>query len=73
MALAFVAITFLHIVLGELGPTSPAISKPLRMTLRLIKPLRACSIIFRPAMFLMHKSSNLILQKLFRLQPAQGY
>src|SRR5437016_4222400 len=39
VALAFIGITFLHIVFGELAPKYTAISKPLPTALRLIRPL----------------------------------
>src|SRR3954453_10120668 len=72
VALAFVGITFLHIVFGELAPKYTAIANPLPTALRLVQPLRAFYFIFRPAIWLLHKSSNLILQGLLRMQPASG-
>ncbi len=72
VALAFIGITFLHIVFGELAPKYTAIAKPLPTALRLVQPLRAFYFLFRPAIWLLHKSSNFILQKLLRMQPASG-
>ena len=72
VALAFVGITFLHIVFGELGPKYSAISDPLGMSLRLVKPLRIFYIVFKPAIWMLHKSSNFILQRLLGLHPASG-
>jgi CBS domain containing-hemolysin-like protein len=72
VALAFVGITFLHIVFGELGPKYTAIANPLPVALRLVRPLRAFYLLFKPAIWLLHKSSNLLLQGLFRLKPASG-
>jgi CBS domain containing-hemolysin-like protein len=72
VALAFVGITFLHIVFGELAPKYTAISKPLPTALRLIRLLGAFYLIFRPAIWLLHKSSNFLLVTLLRLQPASS-
>jgi CBS domain containing-hemolysin-like protein len=72
VALAFVGITFLHIVFGELAPKYTAIAKPLPTALRLIRPLGAFYQIFRPAIWLLHKSSNFLLITLLRMQPASS-
>ncbi len=69
VALAFVGITFLHIVFGELGPKYTAIANPLPVALRLVRPLGAFYIVFKPAIWLLHKSSNFLLQTLLRRQP----
>src|SRR5437773_3546841 len=72
VALAFVGITFLHIVFGELGPKYTAIANPLSVALRLVRPLGAFYLIFRPAIWLLHKSSNFLLQGVLRMRPASG-
>ena len=72
VALAFIGITFLHIVFGELAPKYTAIAKPLPTALRLVQPLRAFYFLFKPAIWMLHKSSNFILLKLLRMQPASG-
>jgi magnesium and cobalt exporter, CNNM family len=72
VALAFAGITFLHIVFGELGPKYTAIANPLPVAMRLVRPLRAFYFIFRPAIWLLHKSSNFFLHRLLRMQPASG-
>jgi CBS domain containing-hemolysin-like protein len=69
IALAFVGITFLHIVFGELAPKYIAIGDPVSVALRLVRPLRAFYFVFRPAIWLLHRSSNLILRGLLRIQP----
>src|SRR6266702_219463 len=69
VALAFVGITFLHIVFGELGPKYTAIANPLPVALRLVRPLGAFYVLFKPAIWLLHKSSNFLLQKVLRRQP----
>src|SRR5213596_688702 len=72
IALAFVGITFLHIVFGELAPKYIAIASPLSVTLMLARPLGLFYIIFKPAIWLLNKSSNLLLQKLLRIEPVAG-
>src|SRR5438128_8092639 len=69
VTLAFIGITFLHIVFGELGPKYAAIANPLSVVLRLIRPLGAFYVLFKPAIWLLHKSSNFLLQTVLRRQP----
>lgn len=69
IALAFIGITFLHIVFGELAPKYVAIGNPLSVALALARPLGAFYILFRPAIWLLNKSSNLLLNRLLRIQP----
>jgi CBS domain containing-hemolysin-like protein len=68
--LAFSAITFLHIVLGEQAPKVFAIRKPLPTTLWISAPLHLFYVIFRPAIWFLNVSSNLILKHLFKMEPA---
>src|SRR5438477_1481284 len=72
VTLAFIGITFLHIVFGELGPKYTAIANPLSVVLRLIRPLGAFYILFKPAIWLLNKSSNFLLRRVLRLQPVRG-
>src|SRR6202171_5026876 len=65
----FNSIPFLTIVLGELGPKYIAIGDPVKVALRLVRPLRLFYLLFRPAIWLLHKSSNVILRGLLRIQP----
>jgi len=69
VALAFIGITFLHIVFGELGPKYTAIANPLSISLRLVRPLGAFYVLFKPAIWLLHRSSNFLLQTVLRRQP----
>jgi CBS domain containing-hemolysin-like protein len=69
VVLAFVGITFLHIVFGELGPKYTAIANPLGVVLRLVRPLGLFYRLFTPAIWLLQKSSNLLLHTLLRLKP----
>jgi len=68
IALAFVGITFLHIVFGELAPKYIAIGNPLPVALALARPLNAFYFLLRPAIWLLHKSSNLLLIRLLRIK-----
>src|SRR6266480_357107 len=69
VALAFVGITFLHIVFGELGPKYTAIANPLGVVLRLVRPLGIFYRLFTPAIWALQKSSNFVLHTLLRLKP----
>src|SRR6266540_911878 len=69
ITLAFVGITFLHIVFGELGPKYTAIANPLSATLRLVRLLGAFYVVFKPAIWLLHKSSNFLLRTVLRRPP----
>ncbi len=68
VAIAFLAITFLHIIFGELAPKYIAIANPLPVSLALVRPLGAFYFIFRPVIWLLHSSSNLLLRRLLRIQ-----
>jgi CBS domain containing-hemolysin-like protein len=72
IALAFVGITFLHIVFGELAPKYLAIGNPLSVSLLLARPLGVFYIIFKPAIWLLNKSSNFFLAKLLRIKSVAG-
>ena len=67
-ALAFSAITFLHIVLGEQAPKILAIRKPLPSTLWVARPLQFFYAIFRPAIWFLNVSSNALLKRVFRIE-----
>ena len=69
VAIAFIAITFLHIVFGELGPKYTAIANPLPVALRLVRPLMGFYILFKPAIWVLNKSSNFLLQTLLHRKP----
>jgi CBS domain containing-hemolysin-like protein len=69
IALAFIGITFLHIVFGELAPKYIAINNPLPVSLRLVRWLGAFYVLFKPAIWLLNKSANFFLQTLLRLKP----
>ncbi|MBS0656624.1 MAG: HlyC/CorC family transporter [Verrucomicrobia bacterium] len=72
-ALAFGAITFLHIVLGELAPKSLAIRKSLPTTLWVSAPLHFFYIILKPAIWFLNGSANLILRTVFGIGPVSEH
>ncbi|GEP01872.1 hemolysin [Methylobacterium haplocladii] len=71
VALAFVIITGLHIVLGELAPKSLALQRSERTALVIVRPLGLFLLIFRPAIMFLNGLGNGVL-KLMGLQPGTG-
>ncbi|MFH1049659.1 MAG: hemolysin family protein [bacterium] len=69
LPLAFVTITVLHIVFGELAPKSIAIQRPENVSLVISVPLRIFYIIFRPFILLLNSFANLMI-KLLGFQPS---
>lgn len=67
---AFILITALHIILGELVPKSAAIRRPGRLTLRLAVPLRLFYLISYPLLWMMNGASMLALRSL-GIQPSE--
>ena len=72
VTLAFVGITFMHIVFGELAPKYTAIASPLTVSLRLVRPLAGFYFLFKPAIWILQKSSNFLLHRLLRMKPVAG-
>src|SRR5437016_5089789 len=68
-ALAFSAITFLHIVLGEQAPKILAIRKAMPAALFVSAPLRWFYAIFKPAIWFLNAASNWVLRRLVRVEP----
>ena len=61
---AFVLITFLHVVFGELIPKTIALQIPDRAALWLARPLTIFAIVTRPMILLMNGLANAILRRL---------
>jgi magnesium and cobalt exporter, CNNM family len=71
--LAFSAITFLHIVLGEQAPKILAIRRAMSAAVFVSVPLRWFYAIFKPAIWFLNAASNWVLRHLFRVEPiAEG-
>lgn len=62
LALAFVIITFLHILIGELAPKSLAIRRPEACALAVAHPMRLAYRLFYLPMVVLNGASNLILR-----------
>lgn len=69
---AFVIISILHIVLGELAPKSIAIQKPVHTSLWIAHALHAFYVITYPAIFVLNGVSRAIL-KVVGLQPTNEH
>ncbi len=64
VVVGFVAITFLHIVVGEQAPKFLAIKKPLPVTLWVAQPLQWFHRISFPFIWILNHSSNWLLQRI---------
>ena len=62
LPVAFITITMLHIVFGELAPKSIAIQRAEQTTLAVSIPLRFFYIIFSPFIWILNSTANLILR-----------
>jgi CBS domain containing-hemolysin-like protein len=69
-AVAFMIITVLHVVLGELAPKSVAISRTAPIALLVAPPMRAFYLVTRPLVDLFNGLGNLVL-KPFGIPPAR--
>ena len=69
VAIAFLLISFLHIVLGELVPKSLAIQKAERTALATAGFLKGFYRMFYPAIWALNNLANLVL-RIWRIQPA---
>ncbi len=65
---AFITITILHIVFGELAPKSMAIQKPEQISLAVAMPLKLFYYIFKPFIWLLNGFANLFI-RLFGFAP----
>ncbi|MCX2452703.1 hemolysin family protein [Pedobacter sp. PLR] len=71
-AIAFLFITVMHIVFGELAPKSIAIQRPVATTLFIAVPLQAFYLIFRPFIWVLNGFANMIL-KVFGISTVGGH
>ena len=62
VAVAFIIITALHIVLGELAPKSLALQRSEATALRVVRPLGMFLFLFRPAIVTLNGLGNLVLR-----------
>lgn len=71
-AIAFICITFLHVVAGELAPKSIALQNPERTALFVARPMRVVFQIFWPAIWALNGAGNGLL-RLIGIRPASGH
>jgi CBS domain containing-hemolysin-like protein len=65
---AFLIITFLHIVLGELAPKSMALLHPEKVSMWVARPLIVFSTVMSPFIWVLNGAANLLL-RLFGVRP----
>ncbi|EUJ33617.1 hypothetical protein MFLO_00145 [Listeria floridensis FSL S10-1187] len=71
-AIAFILITFLHVVVGELVPKTLAIDKTEAVALAVARPLHYFYKVMFPFIWLLNESS-VVISKLFGLEPANEH
>lgn len=69
---AFISITFLHVVLGELAPKTLAIQKAEQVSLLTARPIMLFYKIMYPFIWILNGSANLMI-KMFGLKPAKEH
>lgn len=69
---AFIGITFLHVVVGELAPKSIALQNPERTALFVARPTEVALVLFRPAIWALNGAGNVLL-RLIGIRPASGH
>jgi CBS domain containing-hemolysin-like protein len=69
VTVAFIIITFLHIVVGELAPKSLALSKPEGVSRYVARPLMVFAAIAAPAIYVLNSAANFML-RLMGMKPA---
>jgi CBS domain containing-hemolysin-like protein len=67
--IAFLTITFLHVVVGELAPKSIALQDPERTSLFVARPTLITETLFKPAIWLLNGAGNLLL-RMIGVKPA---
>lgn len=72
LTIAFLIISFLHVVLGELAPKSLAIQRAEQTTLSVALPLRLFYFLFLPAIWVFNGSANLLLRAV-GITPVSGH
>ena len=72
VAVAFLLISFLHILVGELMPKSLALQYPEKMAMAIARPMRFCATLFRPLVWILNGASIRII-KLLGIKPAHAH
>ena len=69
IALAFIIVTFLHVILGEQSPKMLAIARAEPTLIRISRPLRFFRSALHPLIIATNAPSNFIVHKVFRVAP----
>jgi CBS domain containing-hemolysin-like protein len=72
LPVAFISITILHIVFGELAPKSLAIQRPVTTTFAIAIALNVFYVVFKPFIWALNGLANLILKKM-GISPIHGH
>ena len=64
VVLAFLVITFFHVVIGELVPKGVALSYPERTALAVSTPVRGFFVVMKPLIWVLQRSTELVLRAL---------
>lgn len=70
---AILAVTSLHVVVGEQMPKTLAICRPLGLTLWSAAPLGWFHRLFKPLNWLLNNASNTLLKWIFRIEPSDEH
>ena len=62
--IGFLVITYFHVVIGELVPKGISLGAPERVALRVAAPVRAFFFVFRPLVWILQKSTEIVLHRL---------
>ena len=71
--LALLIVTYLHVVIGELVPKGIALGHPERTALAVSGPVRLFFVVFRPLIWLLEESTNVILRVLHLDPPGEEH
>lgn len=69
LVIALLVVTFFHMVIGEMVPKNMAIAKPAASALLLGPVLRVFVLVFRPFIWLMNQSANLVVRHVLKAEP----
>lgn len=69
LVIALLIVTFFHMVLGEMVPKNMAIARPAASALLLGPVLRVFVLVFRPFIWLMNQTANLVVRHVFKAEP----
>src|SRR5437016_13167875 len=61
-AIALLAITIIHVIVGEIIPKNVSLQFPERVAMYLARPMRFCMFIFRPLIWFLNGSAGLFLR-----------